>query len=291
MIQTSQKPGRIHLPEGKKAAVSISCIFSGPTIWTGPDGQVSQFTVSRGELDAEVCVPRILAALKKYGIKATFFIPGHTADTFPEICRAILADGHEIAHHSYMLTELSEMTLEQEEKAFQMGFEALERLGVRPTGFRAPNEFSPNTLKLLEKYGFQYDCSLMGNDLAPYYPRPITLHTDTGCEFGQPSPVLELPVSLHLDDFPYMDTWGSDFQLPYFDCQPAEEFYDRVTDTYDYACRFEGAMLNLTIHSSATGNRPRMESFEKLLKYLLDHDAWLVPCNELAAAAIPESFK
>lgn len=291
MIKTAQKTGKIKIPQGKKVAVSLSCIFSGAAIWTGPNGEVSQFAVSRGEHDAMVCVPRILDALKGHNIKATFFIPGHTADTFPETCKAIVAAGHEVAHHSYMVTEHSEMALEEEEKAFEMGFAALKRIDVEPKGFRAPNEFSSNTMSLLEKYRFQYDCSLMGNDLSPYYPRPVILHADTGCEFGKPSSVLELPVSLHLDDYPFMNTMGRDFTLPYFDCAPGQELLDRVKDTFEFASRYEGSMMNLTIHTGASGNRPRMASFEEMLTWLDENGAWIAACCELADAIIPESFE
>lgn len=286
MIQTSQKNGTIRLPEGKRAAVAISCMFNGAAVWTGADGQVSQFGVSRGEHDAVVCVPRILEALRKRDIRATFFIPGHTADTFSDVCRAIVADGHEIAHRSYMLEEHSEMSLEEERQAFERGFEALKRIGASPRGFRAPNEWSQNTLSLLEEYGFVYDCSLMGNDLVPYHPRPVILHTDSGCELGAPSKVMELPVSLHLDDYPYMETMGRDPHLPFFDCALPEELTDRVMDTYQYACRREGQMMNLTIRTASTGQRPRMKAFERMLDRLLEHGAWIAPCGELADAAV-----
>ena len=54
---------------------------------------------------------------------------------------------------------------------------------------------SPNTIRILEENGFLYDSSLMGNDLHPYYPRPVTPHSDRANEFGEPSKILELPVS------------------------------------------------------------------------------------------------
>ena len=48
--------------------------------------------VSRGEFGA-VAVPRILALLRKYGIKATFFIPGFTIETYPAQSAAIVEAG------------------------------------------------------------------------------------------------------------------------------------------------------------------------------------------------------
>ena len=48
----------------------------------------------------------------------------------------------------------------------------LERLGVRPLGYRSPSaDMSPATLPLLEEHGFLYDSSLMADDYRPYRPR------------------------------------------------------------------------------------------------------------------------
>jgi len=44
-------------------------------------------------------VRRLLKLFAKYGIKTTFFIPGHSLETFPEECRMIVDEGHEIGLH------------------------------------------------------------------------------------------------------------------------------------------------------------------------------------------------
>ena len=48
--------------------------------------------LSRGEYGARVGVPRILALLREYKILATFFVPGHTIESFPHEVEQILAD-------------------------------------------------------------------------------------------------------------------------------------------------------------------------------------------------------
>src|ERR671939_1677386 len=48
-----------------------------------------------------VAVPRILDLLAEYDLPATFFVPGLTADRYPETVERILAAGHEVGHHSY----------------------------------------------------------------------------------------------------------------------------------------------------------------------------------------------
>ena len=46
-------------------------------------GLTSPTPISRGEF-GPVAVPRILAMLRKYGVPSTWFIPGHTLETYPE---------------------------------------------------------------------------------------------------------------------------------------------------------------------------------------------------------------
>jgi peptidoglycan/xylan/chitin deacetylase (PgdA/CDA1 family) len=46
-----------------------------------------------------VGVPRILKILAKHGITSTFFTPGYTAFRYPDVIRAIVDHGHEIARH------------------------------------------------------------------------------------------------------------------------------------------------------------------------------------------------
>src|SRR5881227_644150 len=48
-----------------------------------------------------VGVPRILDLLAEYALPATFFVPGLTADRYPQTVERILEAGHEIGHHSY----------------------------------------------------------------------------------------------------------------------------------------------------------------------------------------------
>ena len=49
------------------------------------------------------------------GIKATWFVPGHTLETFPEACARIHAAGHEIGHHGYLHEPPAALSREQED--------------------------------------------------------------------------------------------------------------------------------------------------------------------------------
>ena len=97
-----QKLGKVRLPEGKKIALNLGFDFDSSSVWMESFKKTSPVYTSRGEYGAEVGVPRILNLLDKYDIKSTFFVPGHTIDTYPEVCREIIERGHEIAHHGYV---------------------------------------------------------------------------------------------------------------------------------------------------------------------------------------------
>lgn len=65
----------------------------------------------------EKYTPQILAILKKYDIKATFFMVGMNAKNHPDMVRAVLEAGHAINNHSLthpMLTKLSDAELLKE---------------------------------------------------------------------------------------------------------------------------------------------------------------------------------
>jgi hypothetical protein len=59
-------------------------------------------------------VRRLLKMFEKYNIKTTWFIPGHSLETFPEECRMIADAGHEIGLHGYSHENPIAMTLEQQ---------------------------------------------------------------------------------------------------------------------------------------------------------------------------------
>ena len=48
-----------------------------------------------------MAVPRILRLLARRDIPVTFFIPGHTIETYPDVCRMIVDAGHEVGLHGY----------------------------------------------------------------------------------------------------------------------------------------------------------------------------------------------
>src|SRR5665213_1421993 len=175
-------------------------------------GLTTPTPISRGEFGV-VGAERILALLHRFGIAATWFIPGHTIATYPEPCRHIAQAGHEIAHHGWTHVPPASLTRTQEEAGLVRANEAIQALAGRPArGYRSPSwDLSPHTIELLLQHGFLYDSSMMGHDYLPYRARTgdrITLEEPAA--FGPETGLVEMPISWSLDDHPHFEYFRAD---------------------------------------------------------------------------------
>ena len=142
--------------------------------WLGSyGGEDSPDDISRGLFAGEVGAPRLLKLFAEQQLRTTWFIPGHSIETFPEQMKAVVEAGHEVGIHGYSHENPIAMTPAQEEAVLDRSIELVTQLaGKRPTGYVAPWwEFSNVTNELLLKKGIKYDHSLMHNDFHPYYVR------------------------------------------------------------------------------------------------------------------------
>lgn len=186
--------------------------------WLGSyGGEDSPDDISRGLFAGEVGAPRLLKLFERYGLRTTWFIPGHSMETFPEQMKAVADAGHEIGVHGYSHENPIAMTPEQEEIVLDKSIELITQMtGKRPTGYVAPWwEFSNVTNELLLKKGIKYDHSLMHNDFHPYYVRvgdkwtkiDYSQHPDTWMKplvRGEETDLVEIPANWYLDDLPPM---------------------------------------------------------------------------------------
>ena len=258
-----------------RATVCLTFDFDAISLWIGPFGATSPSMISRGEF-GPVGVERILALLDRIGIRGTFFVPGHTADTYPDSVRAIVRAGHEVGHHGYLHENpVALESAEREREVLERGLEALDRAaGVRPRGYRSPAwDNSPHTIELLVEHGFRYESSLMGKDFEPYWCRVgDVIHKDGPYEFGREVDLVELPVSWVLDDFPhfeYVSLRGS-VRPGLSAASKVEEIW---RDEFDYMYReVEGGIFNLTMHPQVIGRGHRMLMLERLIAHFRQHE-------------------
>jgi peptidoglycan/xylan/chitin deacetylase (PgdA/CDA1 family) len=238
-------------------------------------GLTSPTPVSRGEF-GNVAVPRVLKLLDQFGIKTSFFIPGVVIDTYPKRCEEILEAGHEIGHHGWTHVPPATLKPEQEEEEMVRAIERLTRLtGKAPVGYRSPSwDLSADTVRLLLKYGFYYESSMMGDDHTPYRVRQgDKVHLDRGMEFGAPTPLIEMPISWNLDDFPHFEY----LRLPTSvtpGLMNASGVLENWLADFDYMRRTEDwGILTYTCHPYVIGRGHRMLMLENLLAGLAEKGA------------------
>src|SRR5437870_11759930 len=77
-------------------------------------GMTTPTPLSRGEFGA-MASGRILTFLKERGIKATWFTPGFTIESWPKESDADVEGGHEIGHHSWVHAPKGNQTSDSDE--------------------------------------------------------------------------------------------------------------------------------------------------------------------------------
>jgi peptidoglycan/xylan/chitin deacetylase (PgdA/CDA1 family) len=135
---------------------------------------------------------RILDVLDEFGARATFYVPGVTAERHPDEIAALAGTAHELGHHGHTHRFPHTLDAAAQRREIADGTRALEAVaGRRPRGYRAPGwELTRVTLDALGAAGFVFDSSLMGDD------RPYLVTA------GDRS-LVELPVHWALDDAPH----------------------------------------------------------------------------------------
>lgn len=282
----------LDLPPGMRLAVNISADFDAQSVWMGTFGSSSPGLLSRGEFGAEVGVPRLLAAFQEYQIRTTWCVPTHTMRTFPKQLEAILDAGHEIAAHGVYHEPIHKLDPSEERRLLELQISEHEALvGSRPHGYRSPAwDFSEATLGLLEELEFVWDSSLMGRDFEAYRPRPVvTIDREQGNLFGDPSPVIEIPVSWYLDDFPALENLPRSVGMA-----DTEAVLRRWTDIFDFAYeRVEGGVVSLAVHPQTIGRAHHLLMLERFLEHVTGRGGvWFASLGDIAGrwrdAPMPE---
>ena len=264
--------------------------------WLGSyGGEDSPDDISRGLFAGEVGAPRLLKLFERMGIKTTWFIPGHSIETFPEQMAAVAKAGHEVGIHGYSHENPIAMTRVQETEVLDKCIELVTTLtGKRPTGYVAPWwEFSNVTNELLLERRIKYDHSLMHHDCLPYYVRVGDSWTKIDyskkpsewmfpLRRGKETDLIEIPVSWYLDDLPPMmfikkapNSHG--FVNP-------RDLEDIWRDQFDWIYReYDYAVFAMTIHPDVSGHPQALMMLERLFGHMIRHPGVkFVTMNDMA---------
>lgn len=255
-------------------------------------GMTTPTPLSRGEFGL-TGARRILDLLNGNGIKATWFVPGFTIESHPRACEAVVAGGHEVAHHSWAHVPPAQQSRAEEEADLVRANDAIAKLtGRKARGYRSPSwDLSENTIDLLLAHGFQYDSSLMGADYWPYRARRgdrVELGKPFG--FGEETDLVEMPISWTLDDHPHFEFLRTTATvMP--GLQSPRTVMENWFDEFTYMQKsVDWGVLTYTMHPYVIGRGHRMLAFEGLVERLGRAGAMFMTMEDAAAEARARLF-
>lgn len=266
-----------------KGTVCLTFDFDAMSLWI-VRGMLSPGPISRGEFGAHA-IPRLLHLLERESIASTFFIPGHTVETYPDECRAIVGAGHEVGMHGYAHEVVSTLTPAQERAVFRRAYDALTSLaGAPPRGNRTPSwDLTPSTIAILLELGLLYDSSLMSTDYTPFYARSgDAIVPDGPARLGPPTNLVQLPVTWSLDDYPAFEYNRSETGVTPGLRSPAGVFGNWLDDVRYMVRDYEDGVCVLTFHPQVIGRGHRILGLERLIRGLRELDVEFCRLDQVA---------
>jgi len=243
------------------------------------DGGESPGRLSQGQYGNRVGIPRILAALKKHDVPASFFVPAVVALLYPDEQREVVNSGHEIGLHGWIHELNTKVPAADERDLHFRSADAIEQItGVRPVGMRTPSwDFSGATLSIQRELGLVYDSSLMADD-DPYEI----------LQEGKPTGMVELPVEWIRDDAVYFNMNRFTALRPYTSPDVVLNIFRREFD----AAYAENSLFLLTMHPHIIGHRSRMFILDELIDYMKGHEGvWFGTHAQIAEYVRDEGLK
>jgi peptidoglycan/xylan/chitin deacetylase (PgdA/CDA1 family) len=253
--------------------------------WLGSyGGEDSPDDISRGLFAGEVGAPRLLDLFGRNDMKTTWFVPGHSVETFPDQFRRIVDEGHEVGVHGYSHENPIAMSRAQESAVLDRCIDLIENVTKRrPTGYVAPWwEFSPVTNELLLERGIKYDHSLMHNDFTPYRVRVGDSWTKIDYSGnaedwmkplvrGHETDLVEIPANWYLDDLPpMMFIKTSPNSHGFVNPRHLEEMW---RDQFDWVYReMDYGVVTFTVHPDVSGRPQVLLMLERLIEHINGHE-------------------
>jgi peptidoglycan/xylan/chitin deacetylase (PgdA/CDA1 family) len=260
----------IEWPDGKRVAIVVSVLLETWAGGTSPTYFPRTTPLKAGTVDlpghnwseygAQEGVWRLLGILERTGVPASVFANALSAETYPDLVRAIVRCGHHVQAHGYAQNEyLLDLSDEAQQKTIRGCLDILERhAGTRPDGWVTP-VYGSNAIthELLVKEGLRWHADALDTSL------PRLQKTPAGT-------IVALPWSDFVDNRVLRSS--------------PRDYYDAYVETFDFLRAQESlGLINIAIHGHF-GGRPMMAAvFSKLLQHLAAQpDVWFVRHSELA---------
>jgi len=208
--------------------------------------------------------PRVLALLARHGVRATFTAAAVALERAPDLARAIVAGGHEVAAHGHRWVHQFRMSEAEEREFIRRAADSIEKTtGRRPSGWLSRYLTTPATRRLLAEAGFLYTMDDYSDDL------PYRDDTDG-------TALVVVPYALDSND---MKLWTAPSLTP-------DDWLRYATDTLDVLYAEGGSatrMMSLGVHLRIIGRPGRIGAFDRFLVHARSlPDVWMATRHDIA---------
>lgn len=273
-------------PNGARAAISLTLDNMGEAadlqrkLWPDTEPIGHHYTITK-------TIPIMLALLKKYDIKATYFVESWNLNTYGDFIHdQLVAEGHEVGWHAWQHEPWSKLNDEEETRNFEKSFgqqgigKLVESESIETySGFRPPGGIiNDKTLEKCREFGLKY--------ISPAAEKAATV--DVGSGSGNKLTVLPFKWAT-VDAYYYMETFSGlrrmkgEYPL---EPQSPDVLVERYTTEIDQAID-NGEFLSLLFHPFLTDRPERVEAMESVLKHLTKKrdagEIWLARCKDVQA--------
>jgi peptidoglycan/xylan/chitin deacetylase (PgdA/CDA1 family) len=143
----------------------------------------------------------------------------------------------------------------------------LQKIGVKPLGFRSPSaDLSAITLELVEELGFLYDSSLMTDDYRPFRPRiGDRVSRESPLERGREARFWELPLCFELDDWVHFQFNFDPYRKG---GSPPSDVLEIWRAEFDFMeANVDGGVLTICMHPQVIGRGHRIAMLDELIRH------------------------
>ncbi|MBQ4832929.1 allantoinase PuuE [Pseudoalteromonas sp. MMG010] len=246
------------------AETFLSEIVSAPHV---EDRHISMESIY--EYGSRAGVWRLLRLFKKYDIPVTIFAVAMALERHPDVAKAFVAAGHEIASHGLRWINYQNIDINTEREHMLKAVEIIKQLtGKKPQGWYT-GRTSPNTAALVVENGpFLYDADDYSDDL-PFWSTK------------QGKPQLIVPYTLDVNDMRFAAVQGFN---------AGDQFFNYLKDTFDTLYE-EGdpngenrpKMMSIGLHCRLIGRPGRIKALSRFFQYAQSFEGvWFATRAEIA---------
>jgi peptidoglycan/xylan/chitin deacetylase (PgdA/CDA1 family) len=250
----------------------------------------TQTNISRGIFGATTGLDRLLSLFARHNITATFFVPGHTLESFPASLARVRDAGHEIGLHGYTHEFPAQMSAEQQRDVLGKSIAVLTAFtGTKPLGYTAPAwAASAELIPMLSAAGIKYDHSFMHHDFQPYWAPDTSQLKTASTNLANPaaswmrpmsklhaSNVVEIPANWNVDDWPPLQpSPGRAGTHGYVDVESVEKCWkEQFSFAYE---EYDEFIFPISVHPQVSGKGHVMRMHERFIQWVNGHEGEIV---------------